>query len=1014
MRSPVRRFIVAVLLLSGLPAFLAAQPRVENERSIAAGTDEAAELIARNEYLLAVEKLSGIVDSAGPGANLSTALFLLTEANAAVDRNYPALDASRRFLLLYPEDSRAGEVRYRRGVTAYRENKRDEATEAFVRIVKDKDDREAESYYWLARLKADVDSLDVAEQLADRSLEERTHEFTDDALYLSAWIKEGRGEYEAAEDLYRRLVDEFPDSDLQVDAQLRLGVNQARNGYHESALTLFSSLTPQTDRQREELLFYTAESNAALGRHERAIANYNEFLREFPLSPRARAVRYGLGWSQLQARQFAQALTTFRALTGGSDSLAAAALYQIGAINVVRGDTASALAALHDLVYRLPYESFSDNAYNQLGRIHYRRANYDSARRYLQIAARQFPESDVRVEAFHLLGESYAALGQYDNAHYSFSRTHKIAADPNDPHARRALYREGVMLYYVGRFNSAVDRLRRYVSAYPEGPEIDEATFWLAEALYQDGTYDEAEQFYEAVIQRYPSSRFREHAMYGVAWAQFRQNNTQKFRESIASFERFLAAYPNSDDAVDATIRMADAYRFVKNYAKAIEVYESVGGRGGSGERAEEARIRLADAFIEMGDYERAVAVYRDLVRRYPKSPRIDLYDFAIGATYFKAGNDSLAVAELERFVSQYPESVYQPAALFTLGDAWYNLGNSERALVYYQAVLDRHPASPIVPEAITGLRFALESMGRGPEAVQIINAFETANPDRLPGDSLALTKGRILFDNGEYGQAEEVLRKLIADYPESGLHAEAWYLIGKGREYGGDVEGALATYDQVVRGYPSTDAALDALLDMANLRLELGDYAAAGRDFRLFVQRFPESSRMNEARFGAGEASLSLGDTVAAIDQFRAVVDSAGTDGTDDYFVDRSRISLAEIYRMQAKADSALDLLAEVTSRRLDVMAAEALLLSGRIRMEINDLSMALAELRRLTTETEFADFPEYREPGLLELGRLYELLTNNAEAIATYQLLIDTTMDEELKSEAEDRIAKLKRRSR
>lgn len=1010
MFSRVLLFSITALLCTGAPAFLAAQPRIENERSIPQGTREARDLIQRNEHLLAVEGLNSIVDSASLGANLSTPLFLLTEANAAVNRNYPALDAARQFLLLYPDDPRAGEVRYRRGVTAYREGKREEAQESFAAIVRDKDDREEESYYWLGRLMADVDSLDAAEELVDRSLAESPHEFTDDALYLSAWIKEGRGEYEQASALYRRLVDEFPESDLQVDAQLRLGVNQARNGYHESALTLFSSLTPQTERQREELLFYTAESNAALGRHERAITAYNEFLRGFPLSTHARAARYGLGWSQLQSGQYAPALTTFRTLTDANDSLAAAALYQIGAINTVRGDTASAFAALHELVYRLPYESFSDNAYYQLGRMYYRRAEYDSARHYLQIAARQFPESDVRVEAFYLLGESYAAMQQYDNAHYSFSRTHKLGTETANPLVGRALYREGVMLYYVGRFNSAVDRLRRYVAEYPSAENIDEGTFWLAEALYQDGTYDEAERFYETVVERYRTSRYHEPSMYGVAWSQFQQ---KKFKEAVASFDNFVKTYPNSDDAIDATIRMADAYRFLRQYDKAIATYESVGGRGGTGARAEEARIRLAEAFIEMGETDKAVAVYRDLVRLYPKSSRRDAYEYAIGATYFKGDKDSLAIVELERFINEYPESEFQANALFLLGDAWYNLGNSELALDYYQSILDKHSNNPIIPDAIAGLRSALESMGRGPEAVERIEKFEMDNPNRLPADSLALTKARILFDNAEYPKAEEILRKIITDYPESGLVPEAWYLIGKGREYNGDFDGALATYSQVVQNYPTTDAALNALIDMASLRLFAENYAEAGRDFRLFIERFAESERLNEARYGAGMSSMALGDSTAAADQFRTVIDGVTFEEGEkenDVFVDLSRIALAEIFRGQGKADSALDLLADVTSSRLDGTAAEALLLSGRIRLQVNDLSMALAELRRLTTE--FTDYPEYTEPGLLELGMVYELLTNTAEAIATYQQLADTTTDESIKLEAEARIARLKKK--
>jgi len=1002
-----RRFCLLVLFL--FPVCLQGQPRIDRDRSLQEGTREAAILIELEEYLLAIEKLNQLIDSAAPAADLPTPLFLLTEANPEVDRNYPALDAARRFLLLYPNDPRAGEVMYRWGVTAWRESNWDEARNAFEEIIRLKGDHEDEAYYWLARMAAEEDSLELAEALADRSLEDNTHEFTDDALYLSAWIKEGKGEYQAAAELYRILIEDYAESKLALDAQLRLGVNQAREGYHKSALTLFSSLTPRTNRQQEELLFYSAESNAALRRHDKAIDIYKEFLRLFPHSQRIRPVRYGLGWSELQLRRYDQAITTFQALTDAGDSLAAAALYQIGAIHVVRHDTAAAMAALHELVYRLPYESFSDNAYNVLGRIHYRRANYDSARRYLMVTARQFPESDVRVEAFHLLGEAYAALRQFDNAQYSFSRVRKLG-DSTDPLVSHALYREGVMLYYIGRFNSAINRLRTYVASYPDGANIDEATFWLGEALYQDGMYDEAEQFYSEVIEKWPNSGYKKEAIYGVAWAEFRQNRKEKFREAVNSFQAFIDTYPESDKAVEAIIRMADSYRFLREYDKAIATYESIGERAGSGKRAEEADVRLAEAFVEMGEIERAVGTYSDLVQRHPKSERVDDYTYAVGATWFRGGNDSSAIIELERFLREYSESEYRPNALFTLGDAWYNLGEYETALGWYRMVLDNHPSSPVVPDAIEGLRFALESMGRGPEAIEIIDDFIAKNPDRLAPDSLLFKKGMIWFDNAEYKKADTLFHKLVTDYPESPLVPGAWYQIGKGHEYGGGLAGAIAIYERVVNDYASNNAALLALIDMAELRMFEEDYSGARRDFLLFAERFAESDRLNQARYGAGKASLMLGDTMAAVEQFKFVVDSVRIEDANDLFIDRSRISLAEIYWAQDSADAALDLLASVASRRRDYTAAEALLLRGKIFRSVNDLSGALADLRRLTEE--FTDYPEYTDPGLLELGALYEELTNYDEAIVTYQRLVDTALDEDLKKNAESRIEQLKRR--
>jgi len=251
--------------------------------------------------------------------------------------------------------------------------------------------------------------------------------------------------------------------------------------------------------------------------------------------------------------------------------------------------------------------------------------------------------------------------------------------------------------------------------------------------------------------------------------------------------------------------------------------------------------------------------------------------------------------------------------------------------------------------------------------------------------------------------------RKLIDEYPESTLLPNAWYQLGKGREYSGDLESAISLYDKVVQQYSTSDAALLALIDMAELRLFQEDYQTAGADFNLFIQRFSGSERLNQARYGSGRAALALGDTAEAKEQFRFVVDSVAPNDGADLYVDRSRLALAEILWTEGNPDEALEQLATVASRRRDYTAAEALLMRGKILIDVNDLSAALAELRRLTTE--FEDYPEYVEDGLMTLGGLYEKLTDSRAAIETYERLIEITEDKDVKKEAERRINTVRR---
>lgn len=1001
-----------LLLLVVFP--LSAQPRVEADRPLAHAVREASSLISIGDYALAVATLENALDSTSPGEHHADALAMLATANFAAGHFRPALDVARDFAFNYPDHQRRSAIDYVRGVAAFQEGAIEEAKSAFHRITSASPPFREYALLWLARIHAGDRKLDSAESYADRYLRSKDgapedpewpvsllEEFGDDALYISAWIKEGRGDLDSAAILYRWILDAYSDGELLLDASLRLGVIEARRGRYEPALTLLTSLTPRTTRQREEQLFYMAEASSALNRHSDALNYYRTYLREYPASKRDRPARYGAGWSEQQLGQYDDAIATYRQLADAYDSLAAASLYQIGAIQTLRADTAGAIRTFESLLYRLPYESFSDNAYYQLGRIFYRRAVYDSSRHYLNIAARQFPESEVRVEAYYLLAESYASLGDWRNAQYSFQRTRMIGADSVT--FQRALYREGVMLYRLGQFRSALGRLREYVSEHPNGADISDATFWLAEALFQDGGYEESERYFAAHMERFPNSTLADEALYGLAWTRFLQRD---FDSAAATFEQFIEMFPEHRNLIEATIRLADAYRYTKQWDKAIAVYNSIEERVGKGARAEEARSRLAEAFLEMGEIERAVAAYRSLVTYYPESPRRDVYAFNVGSIYSERDMDTLAIPALEDFLVEYPDTRLGAQASYMIGDAYFNLKEYDSAYAWYYAVLDKYPSSPIVPEAMDAVRFSLDELGRGREAIAVIDTFMARNPDRLPADSLMYRKALIVFDEGAYAEAIPMFAALAVEHPESAILPDATFQIGLSHEYLDAADSAMKYFGDVVTLYPQSNAAQRALLERGSILMRRRDPTAARSNFELFIERFGESPRLTEARYGLASALLSLADTAGAIAQYTRIVDS--TVSEDDLLVDRSRLMIARILASQGEMDRALSLLAAVVGRRLDDIAAEALLLRGELLMDANDLAGALAELKRL--QSDFADFTAYSEPGMLLLGDLYTKLTNYQAARDIYTELSSKTEDAALRAEAEKRLKKLK----
>ncbi len=983
---------------------MVAQPRVEQSRTLARAVHAAEVFYAEGSYGRALAELEPAIDSASPGEPLADALYLQARGNFAIERYSPARAACGRFLAGYPDDHRAYEVGYLLGVALYQMG--DTALAERTLSGLDEGVGQIDPWYWRARILAERGKLDAAIPLAGRSMQPTENfaaPYRTDARYLLAWMMESRGALDTAAALYRAIADD-PGSELQLDARLRLGVIEARRGNAESAIRLLNSLTPRSDRQREEQMFYLGEMSSVLERYDEALRYNTEFVREFPRSPRLRQVRYGIGWALLNMVRYDEAIAAFRSLENGIDSIAAASSYQVGAIQLSKGDTASAVRTFQAMLARLPYESFSDNANYQLGRYFYRRANYDSARHYLLVAARQFPESEIRADSYYLLAESYAAMGDATNAQYNFARARRTGG-AGDLY-RRSLFREGLMLYRVGRFRSAIDRFREYVSEHGKGPDAGDATFWLGEALYQDHSYEEAERYYGTYLERASAGPWSESARYGLAWSRLQQKD---FKGAALAFDDFTQKHPKSDLATEATIRLADCYRLMGQLDKAIATYESIGGRAGKGARDEESRFRLADVFLQMGQIDRAVETFRKLIADYPNSPLRDAYAYNIGSIYHEKEMDSLAIVELQRFVAGYPASQLLPQATFTMGDAFYNLEQYDSALAYYRRVLDQYPNSTIVPEALDAVRFTLNAVDRGAEAVAIIDSFQTRNPNRLPPDSLNFRKATIVLEGGNYPEAVTRFSRLIEEYPQSPLVPEAVFGIGRAHEYMGHRDTALAVYESVGTRFPESEAAERASIEAAGLRLRAAAWAPAGADYERFIERYPGSDRLAEARYGLAVARLALKDTATATEQLRLVLkaDSAGAE--EDLVLDRSRLLYARLVAARGQNDRALELLAAVVARRLDDVAAEALLARGEILFRAKDYSGALAELRRLVND--FATFPEFAEPGALLTGAVYEQLTNYSAAREIYNGLVANAENATVRAEAETRLKKLKK---
>ena len=185
-------------------------------------------------------------------------------------------------------------------------------------------------------------------------------------------------------------------------------------------------------------------------------------------------------------------------------------------------------------------------------------------------------------------------------------------------------------------------------------------------------------------------------------------------------------------------------------------------------------------------------------------------------------------------------------------------------------------------------------------------------------GGLCGVHRAQLLLLRGEWGEAEQVARRVVVDLDGNRIDyaAEAWYAVAEARRLRGD-PGAADAYDEAhARGR-------DPQPGRALLQLQTGDAAGAARSVRSAVaaigadplSRAPLCAAMVEIAIAAGR----LDDAVAAASELEATAATYATSGLEAMAAAaRGAVLLAE-----GQAEEALPVLREACRRWYELGAA-------------------------------------------------------------------------------------------
>jgi TolA-binding protein len=246
------------------------------------------------------------------------------------------------------------------------------------------------------------------------------------------------------------------------------------------------------------------------------------------------------------------------------------ALYELGRAYERLGQTNAAKNNYERIVAEYSESTYYPRALLQMGLMEYNSGNFNEALDNYKVVAEKFAGTPEAQAALLGIRNSYVEMNNVDGY---VAYTRKLGGGTNVTVSEQdsLTFAAAERLYMSGEAQS-VDQLKRYLQQFPNGSFAVNAHFYLAELLYKEGAYSEANTHYTFVAVQ-PSNVFSEQALSRASELTFNAGDYTKALDLFYRLEKVAGSKWNLLKAFTGQMRSSFE---LKQYPAAITAAEKV------------------------------------------------------------------------------------------------------------------------------------------------------------------------------------------------------------------------------------------------------------------------------------------------------------------------------------------------------------------------------------------------------------------------------------------------------
>ena len=430
-----------------------------------------------------------------------------------------------------------------------------------------------------------------------------------------------------------------------------------------------------------------------------------------------------------------------------------------------------------------------------------------------------------------------------------------------------------------------------------EGQTSSAAPIYLTALCHQGlGQHLKAAASFQQVTVQYPRSPLHDYALFAKANTFL---NSHVYRSAAEDFARVARQAHDPQVRAESELRRAAAIYLDGDHKTAARQLREIVITYGGTDIAARGQFLLGEVMMAAGDYPGAIVEYTTVLSSYYDKSIAASAQYRLGRCYSQMKQYDDATTSYMAVVSGYPLEPEAPAAAYMAGTALLNAGNPRAAVPYFQIILDRYArhensdgtivfANPAHQELVEASLCMTEVCWHRVGDLGQLTGAPHAMLQNLPASDSFWRVWTVLIDadamasQGHYAEARASLEMVRDEHSRHPAVNTANQLLAWTYAQLGEEDQAIATSENLLASYTGEGDLrpfAEALLNVAHVRFNQGQYQAAVDAYEEFVASYPDHGQRQLGLYQAGLCYLRLDRAGDAIDRWETIVDTDPTD---------------------------------------------------------------------------------------------------------------------------------------